>query len=113
MYRQWLNVKEPFCSLTKKNPMGMAGMLRTLKLELTGRHHSGIDDCRNIMKIVLCLLERNINLLPSSKYENDQYIHLVRFLFTIIPFLTACLTSLTKRMPTLPLMIRKGWEETQ
>uniref|UniRef100_A0A7S4KAW0 Exonuclease domain-containing protein n=2 Tax=Odontella aurita TaxID=265563 RepID=A0A7S4KAW0_9STRA len=29
----------------------MAGMLRELGMELRGRHHSGIDDCRNIARI--------------------------------------------------------------
>jgi len=31
----------------------MAGMLNILGMKLDGRHHSGIDDCRNIAKIVV------------------------------------------------------------
>ena len=34
----------------------MAGMLKALRLPLVGRHHSGIDDCRNIAAIVHALL---------------------------------------------------------
>ena len=30
----------------------MPNMLEDLQLKLDGRHHSGIDDCRNIAKIV-------------------------------------------------------------
>lgn len=30
----------------------MAAMLNILKLGLEGRHHSGIDDCKNIARIV-------------------------------------------------------------
>ena len=53
-YNQWINVKNPFrkqYGLTHYN-IGMAGMLKKLKLDLVGRHHSGIDDCRNILRIV-------------------------------------------------------------
>ena len=39
-------------------PAGMAGMLRALDLELVGRHHSGIDDARNIARIVITLLAK-------------------------------------------------------
>jgi ERI1 exoribonuclease 3 len=41
----------------KKAP-GMAGMLPALNLKLEGKHHSGIDDSKNIAKIALELLKR-------------------------------------------------------
>jgi len=34
-----------------KNAKGMAKMLGALKMGLEGRHHSGIDDCGNILRI--------------------------------------------------------------
>lgn len=37
----------------------MAEMLHLLKLPLDGRHHSGIDDAKNIAKIALRLMELN------------------------------------------------------
>jgi inhibitor of KinA sporulation pathway (predicted exonuclease) len=46
----WNNVKIEFMKKTS-NRGGMAEMLKVLDLELTGHHHSGIDDCRNIAKI--------------------------------------------------------------
>jgi len=36
---------------------GMIGMLKFLRLELMGHHHSGIDDCRNISKIMQKMLQ--------------------------------------------------------
>ena len=36
----------------------MTGMLRGLGLTLEGRHHSGIDDCRNIANVVRALAVR-------------------------------------------------------
>ena len=40
----------------------MKTMLRDLKLPLDGRHHSGIDDSKNIAKILQELARRNERL---------------------------------------------------
>ncbi len=50
--RRYCNVKKPFCAHTGGKSGGMAAMLQTLDLPLTGHHHRGIDDARNIAKIV-------------------------------------------------------------
>lgn len=58
-YRRWINVKVPFKAWQpRKGAAGMARMLELLGLELEGRHHRGIDDCRNIAKIVRALVAR-------------------------------------------------------
>lgn len=41
-----------------KQRLGMLGMLRKCGLQLEGRHHSGIDDSRNILRIAQALIER-------------------------------------------------------
>jgi inhibitor of KinA sporulation pathway (predicted exonuclease) len=51
-FDRWINIKFPFSDCYKTKALGMAGMLRDLKIPLKGRHHSGIDDCRNITSIV-------------------------------------------------------------
>lgn len=48
----WINIKKSFYGHYKVKKGGMAGMLSYLKLGLEGRHHSGIDDCKNIARIV-------------------------------------------------------------
>ncbi|KAG8986394.1 ERI1 exoribonuclease 3 [Tulasnella sp. JGI-2019a] len=53
-----INIKKPFTALYKtSSDRGMAGMLSLVKLKLEGRHHSGIDDCRNISRIVGKMLQ--------------------------------------------------------
>ncbi|KAJ3277787.1 ERI1 exoribonuclease 3 [Borealophlyctis nickersoniae] len=52
----WANIKEPFKAKYRGMTYGMKSMLNTLGLELEGRHHSGIDDSRNIAKIVRCMV---------------------------------------------------------
>ncbi|KAI0788565.1 exonuclease RNase T and DNA polymerase III [Abortiporus biennis] len=57
-YNNYINVKEAFRRhLNYRHQLGMALMLKKLKLELEGRQHSGIDDCRNILRIVQALLK--------------------------------------------------------
>jgi len=58
-YSRWINVKPIFDKcLKRKSRTGMAGMLDLLGHELTGTHHRGIDDCKNIVKIVKTLNEQ-------------------------------------------------------
>ena len=52
-FDRWINVKDSFRRYYKRrHASSMTGMMTVLRLELEGRHHSGIDDCRNILKIV-------------------------------------------------------------
>ncbi|RPD82022.1 exonuclease RNase T and DNA polymerase III [Lentinus tigrinus ALCF2SS1-7] len=52
-YNRWINVKKSYQRMYGlKNATGMAGMLRNAHMKLEGRHHSGIDDCKNILRIV-------------------------------------------------------------
>ncbi len=58
-FHNWINIKELYSRVTKERATGMPGMLRGLGLELDGRHHSGIDDSKNIAKILAKLIELN------------------------------------------------------
>lgn len=70
--RRWINLKKVFpmhlidesvpakdftspITLKKAKPVihGMEDMLQKVGLQLEGRHHSGIDDSRNIARVVL------------------------------------------------------------
>ncbi|KAL0478570.1 hypothetical protein AKO1_008168 [Acrasis kona] len=71
--KQWINIKREFAihymgavySIDQKTSRpnrnkkekGMDGMLKHLKLELKGHHHSGIDDCRNIGQVVVKMIQ--------------------------------------------------------
>lgn len=71
-FKQWVNIKKVFADY-KEDPkfkVGMVGMLNDLNMKLDGKHHSGIDDCHNISKIAVFLLEKNINFTKCiGKYE--------------------------------------------
>ena len=91
-YKRWLNVKNLYNSLWKagKRPgkgRGMAEMLRDSGLELKGRHHSGIDDCRNIGRLLQKMLTVEAaplradmlstlqNFLPAEKKNKNKKKH--------------------------------------
>ncbi len=70
-FASFVNIKTTFKNFYHENPMGMANMLRYLKLELEGKHHSGIDDCRNIAKIVIKLMQQHcvVTLTDQKKVK--------------------------------------------
>jgi len=55
-FNKWINVKKEFSKLYETKSYGMKFMLNILGLELEGRHHSGIDDCKNIARICTQML---------------------------------------------------------
>ena len=73
-YRRWVNIKRPFahCKGVLKAP-GMPGMMRTLGLNLVGHHHRGIDDCRNIARIVKALVERGQIINITTGISNARH----------------------------------------
>lgn len=73
-YRQWINIKRPFADhMGWRKAPGMAGMLKAFKLKLEGRHHRGIDDCHNIAKLALSLIERGVSLEQTSQLAPSRY----------------------------------------
>ena len=60
--RHWINIKHIYSRSMPQKATGMPSMLKGLGLTLEGRHHSGIDDCRNISKIVRSLAQRGVVL---------------------------------------------------
>jgi inhibitor of KinA sporulation pathway (predicted exonuclease) len=73
--KRWINIKRVFpihlfedckqqefnwpTDLAGKPPVGgMPHMLNLCKLELEGKHHSGIDDAKNIARVAINLMEK-------------------------------------------------------
>ncbi len=70
-FKSFVNIKTVFKQFLNIEPMGMARMLEYLKLELVGKHHSGIDDCRNIARIVVKVMEMGcvVNETSQSRHK--------------------------------------------
>lgn len=56
LFKSWINLKLEFAAKcyrpVRGSPLGMAGMIHAAGLELEGRHHSGIDDVKNITRVL-------------------------------------------------------------
>lgn len=65
-FKRWVNIKRIFEAATGRRASGMPQMLKNLGLELEGRHHSGIDDSKNIARILARLAEKVPNIQPTS-----------------------------------------------
>lgn len=64
-FNSWCNIKKTFKSFYGINVFGMDHMLSHLELTLKGRHHSGIDDCRNIAQVLIKMI-RNKALINRN-----------------------------------------------
>lgn len=71
--KKWMNIKFAFSDVMGHRLRGMPEMLAALGLNLRGRHHSGIDDSRNIARILAKLAvlgqEKGIVLGSTSEYN--------------------------------------------
>ena len=56
-YKTYINVKDEYESFYRIKAKGMPGMMEFLGLPLEGRHHSGIDDTRNIARIMMHIIQ--------------------------------------------------------
>jgi len=67
IFSQWCNLKFLFSKFYKerRQTRGMGDMLKSLGLNLEGHHHSGIDDCKNIVRIVQLMLEDGCIFVPT------------------------------------------------
>ncbi|KAL9649897.1 hypothetical protein ABK040_011370 [Willaertia magna] len=71
-YKQWINIKKEFTRIYKEKAYGMTSMLNYFKLELKGRHHSGIDDCLNITRVVQEILKQGHVLEITTKISDKS-----------------------------------------
>ncbi|KAL9644645.1 hypothetical protein ABK040_015384 [Willaertia magna] len=73
---QWCNVKDVYgIFYNVKKVSGMLTMLNGLNLKLEGHHHSGIDDCKNIARVVIEMVSAGCSFGITGKYElNDELV---------------------------------------
>ena len=67
MFRQWCNIKTEFGRFYRTKARSMADMLKQLRMKLQGRHHSGIDDCRNTARILVRMMNEGARITQTWK----------------------------------------------
>lgn len=74
--KSWCNVKVAYGDVMGAKAKGMDGMLRGLRIPLEGHHHLGIDDARNIAKIVTHLASRGgTGCIRPTAHSSDVSIY--------------------------------------
>ncbi|OQV21114.1 ERI1 exoribonuclease 3 [Hypsibius exemplaris] len=71
-FQQWINVKHAFSEAIGHYPRNLRLMLESLGIQHTGRAHSGIDDCKNIVNIMRGLAERGHVFRPSGQVKEPN-----------------------------------------
>ncbi len=66
-FKKFINIKDVYGLFFGKNgKFGMVEMLNHLKIPLEGRHHSGIDDSRNLTKVIQAILAHKDAIIPKT-----------------------------------------------
>lgn len=53
IYKKYINIKDIYQMFYKlPNKLGLAGLYNRFGMQMEGKHHSGIDDCKNIARLV-------------------------------------------------------------
>lgn len=69
-FKSWINIKRSYADVTQSFPKGMMFMLENFKIKHVGRHHSGIDDCRNIANVAVELIKRGHVFTENGHLQN-------------------------------------------
>mgnify|MGYP001611010134 CR=1 FL=1 len=72
LYGQWINLRKTYSSFFKTRNLNLGQMLTRCGMDFIGRPHSGIDDARNIARIVLVLMERGCVLSSVTKIVDEK-----------------------------------------
>ena len=70
---QWINIKKSQRKVTGNFPRSMHGMLNDLGLQFQGRHHSGIDDTKNIAIVIKELALRGHIFEYTSSFNSNEF----------------------------------------
>nr|XP_043629421.1 uncharacterized exonuclease domain-containing protein At3g15140 [Erigeron canadensis] len=74
-FMEWINLKDIYLNFYKRRAPGMRTMMNELKIPMLGSHHLGIDDAKNIARVmqrmladgaVLNITARRSPLVPES-----------------------------------------------
>jgi inhibitor of KinA sporulation pathway (predicted exonuclease) len=74
-YQRYINLGDIYKDMYKENGRGMANMLRLQNIKLDGRHHSGLDDSRNIAKIFQKIISDGYKLDETFVVVKDAILY--------------------------------------
>ncbi|XP_031090952.1 uncharacterized exonuclease domain-containing protein At3g15140 [Ipomoea triloba] len=79
-FMEWINLKDIYLNFYKRRAPGMLSMMRELNIPLLGSHHLGIDDSKNIARVLQHMLNDGAYLQVTARRNPDSP-EVVKFLF--------------------------------
>lgn len=77
--QRWCNVKSLFKYEYEERRCGLKAMVEYFGLKMEGRHHSGIDDCRNLARVVHAMFVDGVSMEVNGGrgWRNREKVHLL------------------------------------
>ncbi|OAY84257.1 putative exonuclease domain-containing protein [Ananas comosus] len=79
-FKEWINLKDIYLNFYNRRATGMMTMMRQLQMLPRGSHHLGIDDCKNIARVLQRMLADGV-LMQITARRNSSTPADVKFLF--------------------------------
>ncbi|KAK2968408.1 hypothetical protein RJ640_004414 [Escallonia rubra] len=79
-FMEWINLKDVYLNFYKRRATGMITMMKELQMPLIGSHHLGIDDTKNITRVLQRMLADGAVLQITAR-RNANDLKSVEFLF--------------------------------
>ncbi|KAJ1285971.1 hypothetical protein BS78_03G318100 [Paspalum vaginatum] len=77
-FMEWINLKDIYLNFYRRRATGMMTMMRELQMPIIGSHHLGIDDSKNIARVVQRMLADGAVMQITAKRQSTGD---VKFLF--------------------------------
>uniref|UniRef100_A0ACD5WZ36 Uncharacterized protein n=1 Tax=Avena sativa TaxID=4498 RepID=A0ACD5WZ36_AVESA len=78
-FMEWINLKDIYLNFYNRRATGMMTMMRELEIPIVGSHHLGIDDTKNITRVVQRMLADGAVIQITARRHPDT--SEVKFLF--------------------------------
>ncbi|KAI3966505.1 hypothetical protein MKW92_017192 [Papaver armeniacum] len=79
-FMEWINLKDLYLNFYKRRATGMVTMMKELNMPLVGKHHLGIDDTKNIARVLQRILIDGA-LIQITARRSSGSLDKVEFLF--------------------------------
>ncbi|KAL5565306.1 hypothetical protein UlMin_028470 [Ulmus minor] len=79
-FMEWINLKDAYLNFYKRRATGMVTMMKELRLPLLGSHHLGLDDTKNISRVLQRMLADGAVVQITAR-RNPNIPEEVNFLF--------------------------------
>ncbi|XP_022935722.1 uncharacterized exonuclease domain-containing protein At3g15140 [Cucurbita moschata] len=79
-FMEWINIKDVYLNFYQKKATGMTTMMRQLEIPLVGSHHLGIDDTKNIVRVLQRMVADGAHLQITARRNPNSPQH-VKFRF--------------------------------